>query len=83
MQPVIIWGLLLMLFVFCIGLLSAIKSRGRREHVPQVQAVVREQVQKSREGNPTEEDGLTTAMAGGGYGNVAGGSKVASQAAGR
>jgi len=71
-----------MLFVFSIGLLSAIKSHGRPEPVPQVQVVVREQAQKASEENPNVEDGLTAAMAGGGYGNIAGG-KVASQAAGR
>jgi hypothetical protein len=47
-----------------------------------VQVVVREQVEKVVEKNPNEETELSTAIGGGGYGNIAGGN-FASQAARR
>ncbi len=70
MQQVIIWAMVLMLCVFGIGLLSAIKSHRRRTPVRRVKVVVREQVEKAAEKNSNEENGLAMAMAGRGNEDV-------------
>jgi hypothetical protein len=44
MQPVIVWGMVLMLCVFGIGLLSAVNSQRRHSSVPPAQ--ITEQVKK-------------------------------------
>lgn len=82
MEPVTVGAIVLGSSVFCVGLISAFASRRRREHVPQVQVVVREKVEIVKEKNPDEETELSTAIGGGGYGNIAGGN-FASQAARR
>ena len=85
MEQATVGAIILASLVFCAGLVSAVASRRRRESSSRIQVEMRElheQIDKPTEKSPNDEDGVATAMAGGGYGNVANGN-AASQAARR
>lgn len=81
MEPVTIGALALGASVFCVGLISALASRKRHDHVTHGAVVRGKLIKVEKEKSTNEEDSLATVIAGGGYGNVANG-KAASQAGG-
>jgi hypothetical protein len=71
MQQVIIWGMVLMLCIFGIGLLSAIKSQKRRESAPRIQQVLVREVVEDSPKKGTAQENMAAGGVPNGEGNLA------------